>query len=84
MSTDFPGHLGLGPTASKILTLCDARGVHDIPTGEWTVTAILAMQKCLPFFADQQRQGKWALGQASATRRPSIAYQDQESSAGDE
>ena len=45
------------------VTLCDARGVHDIPTAEWTVTAILAMQKCLPFFVDQQRQGKWALGQ---------------------
>ena len=44
---------------------CDARGVHDIPTAEWTITAILAMQKCLPFFADMQRQGKWALGQQS-------------------
>lgn len=47
------------------VTLCDARGVHDIPTAEWTVTAILAMQKCLPFFMDCQRQGKWALGQQS-------------------
>jgi len=47
------------------VTLCDARGVHDIPTAEWAVTAILAMQKCLPFFADMQRQGKWALGQQS-------------------
>jgi phosphoglycerate dehydrogenase-like enzyme len=47
------------------VTLCDGRGVHDIPTAEWAVTAILAMQKCLPFFADQQRQGKWALGQQS-------------------
>ncbi|MGA8154560.1 MAG: NAD(P)-dependent oxidoreductase [Terriglobales bacterium] len=47
------------------VTLCDARGVHDIPTAEWTVTAILAMQKCLPFFMDRQRQGKWALGQQS-------------------
>ncbi|MGC1449650.1 MAG: 2-hydroxyacid dehydrogenase [Candidatus Sulfotelmatobacter sp.] len=45
------------------VTLCDARGVHDIPTAEWTVTAILAMQKNLPFFLDQQRQGKWAMGQ---------------------
>lgn len=45
------------------VTLCDARGVHDIPTAEWTVTAILAMQKSLPFFVDRQRQGKWALGQ---------------------
>lgn len=47
------------------VTLCDARGVHDIPTAEWAVAAILAMQKCLLFFADMQRQGKWALGQQS-------------------
>ena len=47
------------------VTLCDARGVHDIPTAEWVVTAILAMQKCLPFFLERQRQGKWALGQQS-------------------
>jgi phosphoglycerate dehydrogenase-like enzyme len=45
------------------VTLCDARGVHDIPTAEWAVTAILAMQKCLPFFIDQQRRGEWAVGQ---------------------
>jgi phosphoglycerate dehydrogenase-like enzyme len=47
----------------KEVIFCDARGVHDIPTAEWAVTAILAMQKSLPFFTDQQRQGKWALGQ---------------------
>jgi phosphoglycerate dehydrogenase-like enzyme len=47
------------------VTFCDARGVHDIPTAEWTITAILAMQKCLPFFVEMQRQGKWALGQQS-------------------
>lgn len=45
------------------VTLCDARGVHDIPTAEWALTAILAVQKCLPFFMDMQRQGKWAAGQ---------------------
>jgi phosphoglycerate dehydrogenase-like enzyme len=45
--------------------LCDARAVHDIPTAEWTVTAILAMQKNLPFFVDRQREGKWTLGRQS-------------------
>jgi hypothetical protein len=45
------------------VTLCDARGVNDIPTAEWTVPAILAMQKNLPFFVDRQREGKWTLGQ---------------------
>ena len=45
------------------VTLCEARGVHDILTAEWTVTAILAMQKDLPFFVDRQREGRWTLGQ---------------------
>lgn len=45
------------------VTLCDARGVHEIPTSEWAVAVILAMEKFLPFFVDMQRQGKWATGQ---------------------
>jgi phosphoglycerate dehydrogenase-like enzyme len=45
------------------VTLCDARGVHDIPTAEWAVASILAMQKCLPFFIHQQSVGVWAMGQ---------------------
>src|SRR6266851_6852092 len=45
------------------VTFCDARGVHDIPTAEWAVASILAMQKCLPFFVHQQSLGVWAMGQ---------------------
>lgn len=45
------------------VTLCDARGVHDIPTAEWAVAATLAMEKFVPLFVDLQRQGKWAVGQ---------------------
>jgi phosphoglycerate dehydrogenase-like enzyme len=45
------------------VTLCDARGAHDIPTAEWAVASILAMQKCLPFFIHQQERGQWAMGQ---------------------
>ena len=41
------------------VVLCDARGVHDIPTAEWAVSAVLAMQKYLPFYAEVQRQGDW-------------------------
>jgi phosphoglycerate dehydrogenase-like enzyme len=41
------------------VTLCDARGVHDIPTAEWAVTAVLAMQKYLPFYGDLQRRRDW-------------------------
>jgi phosphoglycerate dehydrogenase-like enzyme len=52
--------IGLFP---REVTLCDARGVHDIPTAEWTVAAIFAMQKCLPFFIGLQSKGEWAFGQ---------------------
>lgn len=52
--------LGLFPPG---VTLCDARGVHDIPTAEWSVAAVLAMEKFLPLFLELQRQGTWAQGQ---------------------
>lgn len=50
----------LRPLIPKGITLCSARGVHDAPTAEWAVTAALAMQKYLPFYADLQRRADWA------------------------
>jgi len=50
----------LRPLVPADITLCSARGVHDAPTAEWAVTAILAMQKYLPFYADLQRRADWA------------------------
>jgi phosphoglycerate dehydrogenase-like enzyme len=44
---------------SPEVVLCDARGVHDIPTAEWAVAAVLAMQKYIPFYGEVQRQGDW-------------------------
>lgn len=41
------------------VTLCDARGVHDIPTAEWAVSAVLSMQKYLPFYLELQRHHDW-------------------------
>jgi phosphoglycerate dehydrogenase-like enzyme len=41
------------------LRLCDARGVHDIPTAEWTVAAILAMEKYLPLYFGLQVKQDW-------------------------
>jgi len=41
------------------LTLCDAQGLHNIPTAEWTVSAILAALKHFPFYLDVQRAGHW-------------------------
>ena len=50
----------LRPLVPADVILCSARGVHDAPTAEWAVTAVLAMQKNLPFYADLQRRADWA------------------------
>jgi phosphoglycerate dehydrogenase-like enzyme len=42
------------------ITLCGARGVHDAPTAEWAVTAVLAMQKYLPFYFELQQRADWS------------------------
>ena len=42
------------------VVLCDARGVHNISTAEWTVAAILASLKYFPLFGDLQRAGVWS------------------------
>jgi phosphoglycerate dehydrogenase-like enzyme len=55
----FAGVDALLKILPRDITLCDARGVHDIPTAEWAVTAILAMQKYLPFYVDLQRRRDW-------------------------
>lgn len=41
------------------VTICNARGAHNICTAEWTLTAILAMLKYLPLYVDIQRSGDW-------------------------
>jgi phosphoglycerate dehydrogenase-like enzyme len=41
------------------VTVCDARGVHDISTAEWVVSATLAMMKYFPFYGEVQRAGEW-------------------------
>lgn len=51
------GFLKLLPSG---VTLCDARGVHNISTAEWTVTAILASLKYFPFYGEVQREGVWS------------------------
>jgi phosphoglycerate dehydrogenase-like enzyme len=50
----------LRPLVPADVVLCNARGVHDAPTAEWAVTAVLAMQKFLPFYAELQRRADWA------------------------
>lgn len=41
------------------VTICNARGAHNISTAEWTVSATLAMLKHFPMFLDVQRSGVW-------------------------
>src|SRR3569833_2198177 len=41
------------------VTICNARGAHNISTAEWTLSATLAMLKHLPLFLDVQRSGEW-------------------------
>jgi phosphoglycerate dehydrogenase-like enzyme len=41
------------------VTICNARGAHNISTAEWTVAAILAMLKYFPLYLDIQRSGVW-------------------------
>ena len=50
----------LRPLVPPEVILCNARGVHDTPTAEWVVTAVLAMQKYLYFYADLQAKADWA------------------------
>jgi phosphoglycerate dehydrogenase-like enzyme len=46
-------------TVGPHVTICNARGAHNISTAEWTIASILAMLKHIPFFLDVQRSGKW-------------------------
>jgi phosphoglycerate dehydrogenase-like enzyme len=46
-------------TVGPHVTICNARGAHNISTAEWTVSAILAMLKHFPLFLDIQRSGDW-------------------------
>jgi phosphoglycerate dehydrogenase-like enzyme len=41
------------------VTICNARGAHNISTAEWTVASILAMLKYFPFYLEVQRDGLW-------------------------
>jgi len=52
------------------VTLCDGQGMHNIPTAEWTLTAILSSLKFFPFYRDLQHTGEWQrLTEADATYR---------------
>jgi phosphoglycerate dehydrogenase-like enzyme len=41
------------------VTICNARGAHNIATAEWTLATILATFKYLPLYLDLQHAGIW-------------------------
>ena len=41
------------------VTICNARGAHNVSTAEWTIAAILASLKYIPLYFDIQQSGKW-------------------------
>ncbi len=41
------------------VTICNARGAHNISTAEWTLSSILTMLKYFPLYLDIQRSGQW-------------------------
>jgi phosphoglycerate dehydrogenase-like enzyme len=59
VQSPFAGGDALLKIVPRQVTLCDARGVHEVPTAEWAVSVILAMQKYLPFYLDLQRRHDW-------------------------
>jgi phosphoglycerate dehydrogenase-like enzyme len=46
-------------TVGPHVTICNARGAHNISTAEWTLAAILAMLKYHPLFYEIQKAGEW-------------------------
>jgi phosphoglycerate dehydrogenase-like enzyme len=46
-------------TVGPHVTICNARGAHNVSTAEWTLAAILAMLKYFPLYLDIQRTGVW-------------------------
>ncbi len=47
------------PVVGPHVTICNARGAHNISTAEWTLAAILAMLKYFPLYLDIQQSGVW-------------------------
>jgi phosphoglycerate dehydrogenase-like enzyme len=47
------------PIVGPHVTVCNARGAHNVSTAEWVVSAVLATLKHFPLFLDVQRTGEW-------------------------
>jgi phosphoglycerate dehydrogenase-like enzyme len=51
----------------EAVLLCDARGVHDSPTAEWVVAAILSHLRAFPDFARAQPRHEWVYSRYTPT-----------------
>ena len=49
----------LPPLVGPQVTICNARGAHNICTAEWTLAAILSMLKYFPMYYEIQHEGAW-------------------------
>lgn len=58
----------LVPIVGEKITICNARGAHNIATAEWTISAILAVLKYFPFY-QQLQQSKQAWKQRFAATK---------------
>ena len=62
LQSDSAGVDWLLPIVPDGMTVCDARGVHDVPVSEWVLAAILADRKALGEARDAQRAREWHSG----------------------
>ncbi len=65
------------PWVPRGVTLCNARGMRDTAVAEWVLAAILAMEKRLPLFAQDQAQHLWrpeSLGELAGKRALIVGY----------
>lgn len=46
-------------TVGPHVTICNARGAHNVSTAEWTIAAILAMLRYFPLYFDIQKSQVW-------------------------
>jgi phosphoglycerate dehydrogenase-like enzyme len=46
-------------TVGPHVTICNARGAHNIATAEWTLAAIFTSLKYVPLYCDIQASGHW-------------------------
>ncbi len=61
-------------TVGPHVTICNARGAHNISTAELTLTLILSMLKYVPLYVDIQRSGDWRRRSEASTVYQQITH----------